>query len=141
MANENQPPTRADENALLEKKLGLFKAIFEATQRELLLVDLAGLTPILEHKEALIDEIAGIDEELARSARVPAGRVPAAGPQAEEMGEVVRAIMENERTLEARIAEEHGRLRKEMRELERQTRLKEYLDRKKRTGNRINLKK
>ena len=136
MANEKQTPTQVGETALLEKKLGLFKAIFEATQRELLLVDLEGLTPILEQKEALIEEIAGIDEELATSARLTG-----AGARAEEMAEVVRAIMENERTLEARIAEEHGRLRKEMRELERQSRLKEYLDRQKRTGNRINLKK
>jgi glutathione S-transferase len=122
--------------ALLERKLGLIREVFATTQQELLLVNLAGLTPLLERKQELIGEVARIDEALAEQ-----GAPPPEAPQQEEIAEVVRAILENERTLEARINEERSQLREEMRELDRQTRLREYLERQKQTESRIDIKK
>jgi glutathione S-transferase len=122
--------------ALLERKLGLIREVFATTQQELLLVNLAGLTPLLERKQELIGEVARIDEALAEQ-----GAPPQETPQQEEIAEVVRAILENERTLEARINEERSQLREEMRELDRQTRLREYLERQKQTESRIDIKK
>lgn len=136
MANESAPPPPAAETALLARKLGLFRAIFEITQQELLLVELEGLTPLLQRKGTLIDEINRIDETLATFA---GGAVDAS--QVEEISELVHAILENERTLETRINEEHSQLRKEMRELDQQTRLKEYLERQRQTESKFNLKK
>ncbi len=130
------PSPGAANQELLEKKLALFKAMLEATRQELLLVDLEGLTPILQRKETLIEEITRIDAELEGAANLVED-----DPLAGEIGEVVRAILENESTLEARIGDERSRLRKEMRELERQTKLKEYLERQKKVESRIDLKK
>lgn len=136
MASETTPSQETANREKLEKKLALFQAILEATRQELLLVELEGLTPILQRKEALIGEITRIDVELEGAANLAQD-----DPLAGEMGEVVRAILENESTLEARIGDERSRLRKEMRELERQTKFKEYLERQKTVESRIDLKK
>ncbi len=136
MASETTPSPGAANQELLKRKLALFEEILEATQQELLLVDLEGLTRILAHKETLIEEITRIDTELEGAAKL-AGDDPLAG----EIGEVVRTILENESALEARISDERSRLRKEMRDLERQTKLKEYLERQKTIESRIDLKK
>ncbi|HUJ73760.1 MAG TPA: hypothetical protein VL359_02835, partial [bacterium] len=47
----------------------------------------------------------------------------------EETGLLVQAVLENESTLEQRVAREQERLRQELRELELQSRLRLYLER------------
>ncbi len=120
---------------LLRQKLSIMNEFLRITQQELLLVNLEGLSPLLDRKDTLIREIARIDAELEK--REPP---PAEAPQQQEIARLVGAILENERTLEARINEEHSRLRKEIRELDRQTRLREYLERQRRPEAKIDLK-
>ena len=69
MANDHGKRKGPSQEVLLARKLELMKEVFEATQRELLLVDLELLSPILERKESLFAEIARIDGELAQSER------------------------------------------------------------------------
>ena len=137
MANEQGTRKEPGAEALLARKLELMKEVFEATQRELLLVDLELLSPILESKEALFAEIVRIDGELAQTER-QGGRQSSLE---QELAEVVSAILENEKTLETRIQEEQSRLREELRDVGRQTRLRQYLDRLSSPGGRINVKK
>jgi hypothetical protein len=122
---------------LLEQKLGLLRDVLALTQQALLLVDLEGLTPLLERKDGLIREIQLIDETLALHAAVPAR----AEPLREEMRTVVQAVLENERTLEVRIEREHSQLRRELRNFDQETRLKQYLERARTKGGTVNLKK
>lgn len=122
---------------LLEEKLALMKDVFAATQQELLLIDLDGLEPLLERKDRLIAKIGAIDERLLGAGREGMENAP----QFREIAETVEAILENERALEARMREEHARLHEELKELDRQSRLKQYLERQKRTGSAIDLKK
>ncbi|MCH7477546.1 MAG: hypothetical protein IIA14_05540 [SAR324 cluster bacterium] len=137
MANDHGTRKGPSQEALLARKLELMKEVFEATQRELLLVDLELLSPILESKEALFTEIVRIDGELAQTER-QGGRQSSLE---QELAEVVSAILENEKTLETRIQEEQSRLREELRDVGRQTRLRQYLDRLSSPGGRINVKK
>ncbi len=122
---------------LLEEKLALMKDVFAATQQELLLIDLDGLEPLLERKDRLIAKIGAIDEQLLGAG----GEGLEDAPQIREIAETVEAILENERALEARMREEHARLHEELKELDRQSRLKQYLERQKQTGSAIDLKK
>lgn len=124
---------------LLEEKLNLMNEVFTATQEELLLVDLDKLTPLLERKERLFGKISAIDGQLEAEAAEP--QLLAEAPQIREIAEVVEAILENESTLETRMREEQVRLRAELREFDQQTRLKQYLERRKRKESRIDLKK
>ena len=122
---------------LLKEKLALMNQVFETTQQELLLVDLDGLTPLLERKDRLIEKISAIDGQLNQAGRQ--GLVDA--PQVREIAEMVEAILENGRALEARMSEESSRLHKELRNLDRESRLKQYLERQKQTASKIDLKK
>lgn len=137
MANDHRARKGPGQEALLARKLELMKEVFEATQQELLLVDLELLSPILERKEALIAEIGRIDGELAQTER-QGGRQSSLE---QDLAEIVSAILENEKTLETRIQEEQSRLREELRDVGRQTRLRQYLDRLSSPGGRINVKK
>jgi hypothetical protein len=128
MALERTEPT-----ALWERKLALLREILGVTQQELLLVDLDGLSALLARKEALIQEIKRIDEGLEPVSARP-------GVQ-DEMAAVVEAVLENERTLERRLAEEQGLLRSELRDFDRQTRLKRYLERSRTRSGTVNLRK
>ena len=123
--------------SLLEHKLNLLRDVLSLTQQALLLVDLEGLTPLLERKDGSIREMQLIDETLALHARLPAQ----AQLLNEEMAEVVQAVLENERTLEERIEREHARLRRELRDFDQETRLKQYLERARTKGGTVNLKK
>lgn len=138
MASETRGPP-AEPAALLDEKLRLMKEVFAATQRELLLVNLDGLTPLLEHKDALIGDIRQVDEALAQAGHTPGQQAEAARQQ--EIVEVVEAILENERALEDRIQEEYTRLRKELRDFDRQTRLRQYLEGQRQPVRRVDLKK
>ena len=122
---------------LLGQKLSLLRDVLDISQQALLLVDLEGLTPLLSRKDGLIREIGLIDEALHLHARLPGE----AEPLREEMVEVVQAVLENERTLEARIEQEHSRLRRELRDFDQETRLKQYLERARPKGGTVNLKK
>ena len=137
MANNQEE--RPDEGAikLLEEKLALFNQVFETTQQELLLVDMAGLTPLLERKDRLIAKINAIDEQLNKEGLQ--GIIDA--PQLREIAEMVEAILENQRALEARMSDEYSRLREELRDLDRESRLKQYLERQKQVESKIDLKK
>ena len=122
---------------LLGQKLSLLRDVLDISQQALLLVDLEGLTPLLSRKDGLIREIGLIDEALNLHARLPGE----AEPLREELVEVVQAVLENERTLEARIEQEHSRLRRELRDFDQETRLKQYLERARPKGGTVNLKK
>jgi hypothetical protein len=122
---------------LMQQKLAILREVLQVTQDEVLLVDLEGLTPLLERKEALIREIQLIDEALTLHEALP----PPAEVVRAEMVEVVQAVLENERTLEARMNLAHSRLRQELRELDRESRLKQYLERVKPKGATVDLKK
>lgn len=137
MANNQHHKPDADTARLLEEKLALMRKVFETTQQELLLVEMDGLTPLLEHKDRLIEKISAIDVQLGEAGRQ--GIVDA--PQLREITQVVEAILENQNALEARMSEEHSRLRQELRNLDRESRLKEYLERQKKTASKIDLKK
>lgn len=123
--------------ALLEQKLALLREFLHLTQQSLLLVNLEGLTPLLERKDGLIREIQLIDETLALHEEAP----PDAERFREDLAHVVQAVLENERTLEARINEGYSRLRQELRNFDQETRLKQYLERAKPKGGKVNLKK
>ncbi len=140
MGSKKNDPAPLGAEALLDRKLALMKEVFAVTRQELLLVDLDGLTPLLERKELLIAEIGRIDEELAASGHA-GGTAGDAVPQSREIAEVVTAILENERTLEARINEEFALLRRDLHEFDRQTRLRSYLEGQKRTKGKVNIKK
>jgi anthranilate phosphoribosyltransferase len=123
--------------ALLEQKLGALRAVLVLSQQSLLLVDLEGLTPLLEQKNGLIRQVRLIDEALALHDDLPAQTAPLR----QELAEVVQSVLENERTLEARIAREQSQLRRELRDFDQETRLKQYLERTRPKGGTVNLKK
>lgn len=137
MANNQHHKPDLGTVRLLEEKLALMNEVFETTQQELLLVDMDGLTPLLERKDRLIEKISAIDEQLSEAGRQGLDDAP----QLLEIAEVVEAILENQHALEARMSEEHSRLRQELRNLDRESRLKEYLERQKQTESKIDLKK
>lgn len=122
--------------ALAQEKLAVLREVLGVTQQALLLVDLDALDPLLQRKNSLIREIQLIDEALAL-------QEPLTLEEAlrEEMTAVVQAVLENESTLETRIHHEQARLRRELREIDRETRLKQYLERSPHTGSTLNLKK
>lgn len=122
---------------LQEQKLALLREVLVLTQQSLLLVDLEGLTPLLDRKDGLIREIQLIDEALA----LHDAAAPEAEALREEQAEVVQAVLENERTLEARIEQEYSRLRRELRDFDQETRLRHYLERARPKGGTVDLKK
>jgi hypothetical protein len=123
--------------ALLEQKLGALREVLVLSQQSLLLVDLEGLTPLLEQKNVLIRQVRLIDQTLALHEDVPAQTAPLR----KELAEVVQSVLENERTLEARIEREQSQLRQELRDFDQETRLKQYLERTRPKGGTVNLKK
>lgn len=123
--------------ALLQQKLALFREVLAVTRDCLLLVDLEGLSPLLERKDGLLREVQLVDETLALHAKAP----PEAEVLREEMREVVRSVLENERTLEARIEREFSQLRRELRDYDQETQLRQYLERARPKGGTVNLKK
>lgn len=126
MANKAQPPAPPSPKLLWERKVALIKKFLAATRDELLLVDLEGLTPLLEQKAALILEIGKIDQNLAELGAPGAAAANEASQK--ELAQVVAAILENEQAMEARMDEERTRLRRELREFDRQTTLRRYLE-------------
>lgn len=122
---------------LMQQKLSIMREVLSLTGDELRLVDLDDLEPILEQKDVCIREMQLIDEALGLHERIP----PESAIIRDELAEVVEAILENERTLEARLEQEHVRLRQELHDLDQETRLRQYLERAKPKGGTVNLKK
>lgn len=123
--------------AMLHQKLEVLRDVLGVTQQCLLLVDLDGLSPLLERKNALIREVRLIDEALGLHDAQPLE----AEVLRTELMEVVQSVLENERTLEARIQKEHSRLRGELRAFDQETQLRQYLERAQPKGGKVNLKK
>ncbi len=140
MANRPETSPGARARALWKEKLELARRILAITGEELLLVELDGLGPLLERKQALIAEIEAADRALAELGGT-GGPEEAESPTQQEFGRVVAAILENERALEARMDEEFQRLRKELRQFERETTLRGYLEARGGPAGRIDLKK
>lgn len=122
--------------ALLQRKVTIVREVLELTQRALLLVDLDGLGPLLERKNALIQQMEEVDGALAAYEALPAS----AEPLQEELAALLEAVVENEGSMEARIAEEQARLREELKAFDRQTRLRQYLEKAKPKGRAVDLK-
>lgn len=109
---------------LWRRKVELAGVMLRLTAQELLLVDMDGLGELLTQKDALIAQIEEIDTALAELS-VPQAALLSVQ---EEYAAAVRDILENERTFEERVDKERSRLRAELRNLERETRLRRYLE-------------
>ncbi len=140
MASERNPPASADAAGLVDHKLALLRDVLARTQEQLLLVSMDELSPLLERKEALIEEMGQVDREL--EALGPEAISPAeAEARRGELTRLVDAILENERTMEGRMQEERSRLRGELQALERQNRVKQYLESARPQGRTVDIKR
>jgi len=106
------------------RKTDLLRRMLALSQQEVLLVAMDGLAGLLEEKERLIEAIRLVDEEL--SAR---GEAEPEAAEREEQGRLLAIILENERAVEKRMDGERDQLKGELRALERETRLRRYLER------------
>ena len=140
MANDPNRKRNKDAGVLLRRKLKLLKQMLSVTQRQLLLVNLDALGTLLERKEKLIEEIRRIDSALADLGGNPLAE-GSAGVSEEEFARVIDAVLANERTTEARIQEEQARLRGELQTLERQSRVKQYLEGTRHPGRTVDIKR
>lgn len=123
---------------LLERKLALLRKVLDVTRNELLLVELDGLAPLMERKDALIAELAGIDQAL-ESLGDAARRGPGMPEYSAELARLVEAILDNERTMETRMGAERERLRRQLQDLERQARIRGYLERQRPRAGKVDL--
>lgn len=135
------------------QKLALFKEILTVTQQALLLVDLEKLDPLLERKDALIEQITALDERMdsspgaASQQGVKPGGLANAQPaelsveKQARIAQVVETILENERTLELRIHQEQDKLRRELRDLDQETQVRRYLEQGGRKSGMVSIKK
>ena len=125
---------------LVEQKLALMRDILHVTQQQLLLVNLDELTPLLEQKESLIERIREVDGKLDQTGG--SGDKTGQNPSwRDEMNRLVEAILDNERTMEARIEEARKDLKRDLQILERQGRVKQYLEGTRTPGRSVNLKR
>ncbi len=130
MASDRSTPARGAP-APEARKTELLRRVLTLSQQEVLLVDMEGLAGLLEEKERLIAVLQRIDEELAaRADAAPSAEAePSADAEQEEQARLLAIILENERAVEGRMNSERQRLKGELRELERETRLRRYLER------------
>jgi hypothetical protein len=140
LANEAQGPRAPDPETLIERKLALLKRVLGLTQRQLLLVNVDELGGPLEEKDRLIEELRRLDRSLADSGRDPLAE-PASAAARAEFARVIDAILANERAMEARMQEEQSRLRGELQALERQSRVKQYLEGSRPQGRKVDIKR
>ena len=124
---------------LLQQKISILKEVLKVTQKTLLLVDLEKLTPLLEEKDDLLERVKALDEAI--STNLPDGKEWDSMPEHQIMAEVIQAILENEVVLEKRIEAEFAQLKTELREFDRETRLKKYLEKEKPRKGQVNLKR
>lgn len=140
MASERNPPAQADAAGLVERKLALLRDVLARSQEQLLLVSMDELAPLLERKEALIEEMGQVDRELVALGPEAISAAEAESPRS-ELTRLVDAILENERTMEGRMQEERSRLRGELQALERQSRVKQYLESARPQGRTVDIKR
>jgi hypothetical protein len=110
------------------------------TQRELLLVNLDELGELLAEKDRLIAEVQRLDRGLASSGQDPLAEARSTTTRA-EFARVIEAILANERTMEERVGEEQSRLRGELHALERQSRVRQYLEGNRPQGRTVDIKR
>ena len=135
-----KPNRSKDAAVLVRRKLDLLKQMLSVTQQQLLLVNLDELAPLLERKEKLIEEIKRVDRTL-HGLGGEALQDGTANASRNEFARVIDAILVNERTMEARIQEEQARLRGELQALERQSRVKQYLEGARPQGRTVDIKR
>jgi hypothetical protein len=140
LANDPGRTRTKDAGVLIRRKLDLLKQILSVTQQQLLLVNLDELGSLLERKEKLIEEIRRVDGTLERLGSDPLAE-GTAGVTREEFARVIDATLANERTMEARLQEEQARLRGELQTLERQSRVKQYLEGTRPQGRTVDIKR
>ena len=138
MANNTNQPAALE--ALLNEKLAALEKILEVTRKELLLVDLDKLTPLLEQKDQMLARITRLDEQIAATG-LNQGKAWEGMPQHEQMGILIQAILENDAVLEERMKAEFSQLRSELREFNKEKRLKKYLEDHKPRKTRVDLKR
>jgi hypothetical protein len=127
-------------DVLLERKLELLKQMLSVTHQQLLLVNFDELGPLLARKESLIEDIKRLDGQLDALGTDPLADQSAQARRG-EFARVVDAILTNERTMEGRIEEEQARLRGELQALERQSRVKQYLEGTRPQGRKLDIKR
>lgn len=135
-----KPNAERDAEALSGRKLEMLKQILSVTQQQLLLVNLDELEPLVERKESLIGEIKRVDQALQELGTDPLA-AKSARSKRDEFAHVIDAILTNERTMEARMQEEQARLRGELQALERQSRVKQYLEGARPQGRKVDIKR
>jgi hypothetical protein len=140
LENDSKRPAAPAPEALLKRKLALLKRMLSLTQRQLLLVNMDDLGEVLDQKDRLIGEVQRIDTALAGSGRDPLAELEPSGTRA-EFARVIDAILSNERTMEERVQDEQSRLRGELQALERQSRVKQYLEGNRPQGRTVDLKR
>ncbi|MDH4225630.1 MAG: flagellar protein FliT [Deltaproteobacteria bacterium] len=129
----------SETNTLAKKKLALLRHMLELTQKQMLLADLDGLSPLLDEKDRLIDQMRQVDSRLPQPLPGPKQQPP--NPVEQEMIRLIEAILENEKRMEARMEEEKKKLSQEILSAGRQNLVKQYLDSPKTQGGSVNLKK
>ena len=117
------------------RKTALLRRMLELTHQEVLLVDLDGLTGLLEEKERLIEALRAVDLELEAAAPDQTEE-----NERKEQARLLEILLENETAIAERVGNEPERLRSELRELERETRLRKYLERPAARRARVDLK-
>ena len=135
-----RPNAPREAEALSERKLELLKQMLSVTQQQLLLVNLDELAPLLARKESLIDDIKRLDQALQGLGMEPLAERSAQSKR-DEFARVIDAILTNERTMEGRIQQEQARLRGELQALERQSRVKQYLEGARPQGRKVDIKR
>ena len=126
----------ANRQRLEVRKTALLRRMLELTHQEVLLVDLDGLSGLLEEKERLIEALRAIDLELESAAPDTADDA-----ERQEQARLLAIVLENENAIAERVGNERERLRGELRELERETRLRKYLERPGARRARVDLKR
>ena len=140
MASDAGRTRTKDAGVLIRRKLELLKQMLSLTQQQLLLVNLDDLGSLLDRKEKLIEEIQRVDHTLAGMGSNPLAE-GTAGVSREEFARVIDAMLANERTMEERIQQEQARLRGELQALERQSRVKQYLEGTRPQGRTVDIKR
>ncbi|HEX7928665.1 MAG TPA: hypothetical protein VF678_13810 [bacterium] len=140
MASDRETKSASDARSvaqLREQKLALLDKVLSCTRSELLLVELDGLAPLMERKDALIVELTAVDQALETLGDTAA--VQQASPHGAEVARLVEAILENEQTMETRIGTERDRLRKQLRDLDHQAQVRGYLERQRPRSGKVDL--
>lgn len=116
----------ATASRLRQQKMELLAEILALTHQALLMPDLERLDVLLDQKQAVIGQLQQVDEALKAlgAQATPKG----VDPVGAEIQRLIEVIVENESALEARLQSERDEVAKALRETERETRIKQYLE-------------